>query len=70
MVIDYMHDVQPVWNRHCVRCHGGAPGAGKRKPLIHSILLNYGFADVLQPRQAGSHASRLPEYLESMGTVP
>ena len=76
-VIDYMRDIQPIWNGHCVRCHGGAdpagglsledgrtrffcrsydglnerarsdrtsylsyggaPGAGKRKPLIHSI---------------------------------
>ena len=103
-IIDYMRDVQPIWNGHCVRCHGGAdpaaglsledgrtrffcrsydglneraqsdrtsylsyggaPGAGKKKPLIHSILLNYGFADVLQPRQTGSCASRLPDYLE------
>ena len=103
-VIDYMRDIQPIWNARCVRCHGGAapakglsledgrtrffcrsydglnerarsdrtsylsyggaPGAGKTKPLIHSILLNYGFADVLQPRQTGSHASRLPSYLE------
>ena len=103
-VIDYMRDIQPVWNAHCVRCHGGAdpakglsledgrtrffcrsydglnerarsdrtsylsyggaPGAGGVKPLIHSILLNYGFADVLQPRQTGTCASRLPEYLE------
>lgn len=103
-VIDYIRDVQPVWNRHCVRCHGGAdpakglsledgrtrffcrsydglnerarsdresllqyagaPNAGKEKPVIHSILLNYGFADVLRPRQTGSFASRLPEYLE------
>jgi mono/diheme cytochrome c family protein len=103
-VIDYMRCVQPVWNAHCVRCHGGAdpakglsledgrtrffcrsydglnerarsdrmsylsyggaPGVCGVKPLIHSILLNYGFADVLQPRQTGAFASRLPEYLE------
>ena len=103
-IMDYMHDIQPIWNGHCVRCHGGAdparglsledgrtrffcrsydglnerarsdhisylsyggaPGADKRKPIIHSILLNYGFADVLQPRQTGSYASRLPDYLE------
>ena len=103
-VVDYMRDVQPIWNRHCIRCHGGgnpakglsledgrtrffcrsydglneragsdrqsylsyggAPEAKKGKPLIHSILLNYGFADVLRPRQTGSCASRLPDYLE------
>ena len=103
-IVNYMRDVQPVWNRHCVKCHGGAapakglsledgrtrffcrsydglnerarsdresylqyagaPGAGKRKPLIHSILLNYGFADVLRPRQTGTYASRLPDYLD------
>ena len=79
-IVDYMRDIQPIWNGHCVRCHGGAdpaaglsledgrtrffcrsydglneraqsdrtsylsyggaPGAGKKKPLIHSILLN------------------------------
>ncbi|MBO4287611.1 MAG: PD40 domain-containing protein [Kiritimatiellae bacterium] len=103
-VIDYIRDIQPIWNAHCVRCHGGtapakglsledgrtrffcrsydglnerarsdftsylsyggAPEADSAKPLIHSILLNYGFADVLQPRQTGSFASRLPDYLE------
>ena len=104
-VMDYMRDIQPIWNSRCVRCHGGtapakglsledgrtrffcrsydglnerassdrtsyisyggAPGAAKEKPLIHSILLNYGFADVLRPRQTGSFASRLPMYLEA-----
>ena len=27
-VIDYMRAVQPVWNGHCVRCHGGADPSG------------------------------------------
>ena len=104
-IIDYMRDIQPIWNAHCVRCHGGAdparglsledgrtrffcrsydglnerarsdrtsylsyggaPGAELMpKPLIHCILLNYGFADVLKPRQTGTFASRLPDYLE------
>jgi hypothetical protein len=28
-VLSYVDDVQPVWDRHCVSCHGGSdPGAG------------------------------------------
>ena len=28
-IVDYMRDIQPIWNGHCVRCHGGAdPAAG------------------------------------------
>lgn len=28
-VIDYRLDVQPIWDRHCIQCHGGAaPKAG------------------------------------------
>jgi hypothetical protein len=27
--LDYVLDVQPVWDRHCVKCHGGADPRGK-----------------------------------------
>lgn len=27
--IDYMADVQPVWNKHCVKCHSGEDPAGR-----------------------------------------
>ncbi len=26
--LEYARDVQPVWDRHCVRCHGGSKPAG------------------------------------------
>jgi mono/diheme cytochrome c family protein len=97
--------VQPVLDRHCVRCHGGERVDGgydlsgdktrffnmaydhllgrsrsyrqhkmdtgemlpeevaKGKPLVHFFWLLHTPTAVNQPLWAGSHASRLPDYL-------
>ncbi len=104
-IIDFVSAVQPVLDRHCVRCHEGerveggydlsgdktrffnmaydnllgrsrsyrqhnmATGemlpeeAAKGKPLVHFFWLLMTPTAVNQPLWAGSHASRLPDYL-------
>lgn len=104
-IIDFVAVVQPVLDRHCVRCHGGErveggydlsgdktrlfnmaydnllgrsrsyrqhkmdtgemlpQEAAKGRPLVHFFWLLHTPTAVNQPLWAGSHASRLPDYL-------
>ncbi|MCX6880765.1 MAG: DUF1080 domain-containing protein [Verrucomicrobia bacterium] len=104
-IIDFVAVVQPVLDRHCVKCHGGERVDGgydlsgdktrffnmaydnllgrsrsyrqhkmdtgemlpqeiaKGKPLVHFFWLLQTPTAVNQPLWAGSHASRLPDYL-------
>ena len=34
--MSYPRLVQPVWDRHCVRCHDGTEGPGKSPPVLTS----------------------------------
>jgi mono/diheme cytochrome c family protein len=111
-IVDFPTVVQPVLDKHCIRCHSGAdPAAGmtltgdktrlfsmaydnllgrsrsyrqhdmdsgemlpgekaKGKPLVHFFWLLRTPTGVNQPLWAGSHASRLPEYLEGKHCSP
>lgn len=104
-IVDFVSAVQPVLDRHCVRCHAGErveggydlsgdktrlfnmaydnllgrsrsyrqhnldtgemlpEEAAKGKPLVHFYWLLKTPTAVNQPLWAGSHASRLPDYL-------
>lgn len=99
-VIDYCRDIQPIWDRRCVSCHGGTNpakglsleggytryfnlsydnlivrsqslrrsfayygGAAVEKPLVHAMLLNQGYADVLRVGDTGTLACTLPDHL-------
>ena len=106
-IVDFPTIVQPVLDRHCVKCHsGGDPDGGydlsggktryfnvaydnllgrsrsyrqhnmdtgemlpaeaaKGKPLVHFYWLLRTPTAVNQPLWTGSHASRLPEYLDA-----
>jgi mono/diheme cytochrome c family protein len=111
-IVDFPTVVQPVLDRHCVRCHSGPdPAAGmtltgdktrlfsmayddllgrsrsyrqhdmstgemlpgekaKGKPLVHFFWLLQTPTGVNQPLWTGSHASRLPEYVEGRHCSP
>jgi hypothetical protein len=74
-VIDYVRDVQPIWDRHCVRCHNYETYAGKlsltgdRAPTFTHSYLNLHWSDLLDlpdqgpgnlpPRSMGAATSQL-----------
>ncbi|GEM_PF-1928947 len=101
-VLDYNRVVQPVLDRHCVRCHQGTnppkgvlltgdytrffnmsydhlvirtrsdevsraryTGRGAQKPMVQSLHLLYGIVEPFRSLGSGSHASRLPDFLEA-----
>ncbi len=52
-VIDYVRDIQPIWDRHCVRCHnyekfaGGLSLAGDLAPSFTHSYLNLFWKDLV-----------------------
>jgi hypothetical protein len=57
--VSYAADVQPIWNAHCVGCHGGTAGLfleapGSRANLVGAASTNWGGLRVVAGDPAAS----------------
>ena len=54
--LDYAADVQPVWDRHCIACHGGkTPKAGLDLRGEKTKLFNVSYETLVPERRKGFH---------------
>ena len=52
--LDYVHDVQPVWDAHCIKCHGGDNPKGKLNLSgTLTTLFNVSYENLVPERRKG-----------------
>jgi hypothetical protein len=58
-VLDYVADVQPVWDAHCVKCHSGAaPKGGLDLSSKPTELFNVSYEQLVPERRKKQHLDR------------
>ncbi len=58
--LDYAHDVQPVWDKHCLKCHSGAEPKGKLDLSgVLTELFNVSYENLVPERRKGKFDRRL-----------
>jgi hypothetical protein len=70
--LSYAHDVQPVWDKHCIQCHSGGPDPAGKLSLSgkETTFFNESYENLVPERRkiGWGHASELPkEQLEVAG---
>lgn len=54
--LDYAQDVQPVWDAHCLKCHGGTePKGGLNLSNELTALFNVSYESLIPERRKGNH---------------
>ena len=54
--LDYVHDVQPVWDTHCIKCHSGKTPKGKLNLSgTLTTLFNVSYENLVPERRKGKN---------------